>query len=154
MENLCPREHGLVAIALHLAQRNRAVRSRAIGIAHPIGGILPSLVCEPAAARVDVSHKSSLLRLRLNPPQGSLESRDKPFNFLVLCSGLPCLVQQDDPKRRGVNRAVVDRWQKDTATEVLTGCPHFVQDLSLIHISEPTRLGVSSYAVFCLKKKK
>src|SRR5450756_2953505 len=29
-----------------------------------------------------------------------------------------------------------------------------VQFLSLIHISEPTRLGMISYAVFCLKKKK
>src|SRR5665648_465060 len=29
-----------------------------------------------------------------------------------------------------------------------------VIDLSLIHISEPTRLGMISYAVFCLKKKK
>src|SRR5450756_2721221 len=29
---------------------------------------------------------------------------------------------------------------------------HYV--LSLIHISEPTRLGMISYAVFCLKKKK
>ena len=29
-----------------------------------------------------------------------------------------------------------------------------VQWLSLIHISEPTRLGMISYAVFCLKKKK
>src|SRR5450756_2856136 len=28
------------------------------------------------------------------------------------------------------------------------------QTLSLIHISEPTRLGMISYAVFCLKKKK
>ena len=27
-------------------------------------------------------------------------------------------------------------------------------DLSLIHISEPTRLGMISYAVFCLKKKR
>ena len=27
------------------------------------------------------------------------------------------------------------------------------QVLSLIHISEPTRLGMISYAVFCLKKK-
>src|SRR5450759_1335629 len=27
-----------------------------------------------------------------------------------------------------------------------------VEDLSLIHISEPTRLGMISYAVFCLKK--
>jgi len=31
---------------------------------------------------------------------------------------------------------------------------HFAIDLSLIHISEPTRLGMISYAVFCLKKKK
>src|SRR5450756_3036131 len=30
----------------------------------------------------------------------------------------------------------------------------FPLDLSLIHISEPTRLGMISYAVFCLKKKK
>ena len=29
-----------------------------------------------------------------------------------------------------------------------------VRFLSLIHISEPTRLGMISYAVFCLKKKK
>ena len=28
------------------------------------------------------------------------------------------------------------------------------QKLSLIHISEPTRLGMISYAVFCLKKKR
>src|SRR5450756_2548824 len=39
-----------------------------------------------------------------------------------------------------------------------TGCPlaNIIPDwnLSLIHISEPTRLGMISYAVFCLKKKK
>ncbi len=29
-----------------------------------------------------------------------------------------------------------------------------VLQLSLIHISEPTRLGMKSFAVFCLKKKK
>ena len=29
-----------------------------------------------------------------------------------------------------------------------------LKELSLIHISEPTRLGMISYAVFCLKKKK
>src|SRR5450759_4995535 len=32
--------------------------------------------------------------------------------------------------------------------------PQVQVDLSLIHISEPTRLGMISYAVFCLKKKK
>ena len=31
---------------------------------------------------------------------------------------------------------------------------YIVDGLSLIHISEPTRLGMISYAVFCLKKKK
>src|SRR5450759_3927215 len=31
---------------------------------------------------------------------------------------------------------------------------HVFEHLSLIHISEPTRLGMISYAVFCLKKKK
>src|SRR5450756_2885531 len=31
---------------------------------------------------------------------------------------------------------------------------HRFMHLSLIHISEPTRLGMISYAVFCLKKKK
>ena len=31
---------------------------------------------------------------------------------------------------------------------------HSDKSLSLIHISEPTRLGMISYAVFCLKKKK
>src|SRR5450756_3081171 len=31
---------------------------------------------------------------------------------------------------------------------------HIDMMLSLIHISEPTRLGMISYAVFCLKKKK
>src|SRR5450756_3054812 len=31
---------------------------------------------------------------------------------------------------------------------------HNILNLSLIHISEPTRLGMISYAVFCLKKKK
>src|SRR5665647_754287 len=35
-----------------------------------------------------------------------------------------------------------------------TGCPGLVYDLSLIHISEPTRRTPISYAVFCWKKKK
>src|SRR5665648_1210390 len=37
--------------------------------------------------------------------------------------------------------------------EVLLGF-RLVFKLSLIHISEPTRLGMISYAVFCLTKKK
>src|SRR5450759_3088690 len=38
--------------------------------------------------------------------------------------------------------------------DVLSINPVVGETLSLIHISEPTRLGMISYAVFCLKKKK
>ena len=38
--------------------------------------------------------------------------------------------------------------------EVGMGKGRFIIDLSLIHISEPTRRTPISYAVFCLKKKK
>ena len=40
--------------------------------------------------------------------------------------------------------------------EIFEQCPvdlPVIFTLSLIHISEPTRLGMISYAVFCLKKK-
>src|SRR5450759_5284578 len=37
---------------------------------------------------------------------------------------------------------------------LLKSSNHGENTLSLIHISEPTRLGMISYAVFCLKKKK
>src|SRR5450759_3547555 len=40
--------------------------------------------------------------------------------------------------------------QKDSSDWMQGYC---YQMLSLIHISEPTRLGMISYAVFCLKKK-
>ena len=47
----------------------------------------------------------------------------------------------------------------DTVTQIQALRPYYVfndtdVDLSLIHISEPTRLLSISYAVFCLKKKK
>src|SRR5450759_5075057 len=44
--------------------------------------------------------------------------------------------------------------QNTSCALVLQGAPGFIGlNLSLIHISEPTRLGMISYAVFCLKKK-
>ena len=38
--------------------------------------------------------------------------------------------------------------------DILTNHATVTVRLSLIHISEPTRLGMISYAVFCLKKKR
>src|SRR5450756_2841982 len=52
--------------------------------------------------------------------------------------------------RRGVDTFRYLHPYEQTALRVCPTAP----DLSLIHISEPTRLGMSSYAVFCLKKKK
>src|SRR5659263_741936 len=43
-------------------------------------------------------------------------------------------------------------WRGPTQTGILLIL--IAMGLSLIHISEPTRLGMISYAVFCLKKKK
>src|SRR5450759_4100784 len=47
-------------------------------------------------------------------------------------------------------RLVHDRWVSKY-TEPWTAALSGLKNLSLIHISEPTRLGMISYAVFCLK---
>ena len=58
---------------------------------------------------------------------------------------------------------LIDKYEKTSVSVINAGIagdtlPSMVKrayrDLSLIHISEPTRLGMISYAVFCLKKKK
>src|SRR5450756_2979597 len=55
----------------------------------------------------------------------------------------------------GMKEALKDRFvvavSPIVGTEPVSGP---ARKLSLIHISEPTRLGMISYAVFCLKKKK
>src|SRR5450756_3198886 len=44
-------------------------------------------------------------------------------------------------------------WLLGSAFDVQDPEASALEHLSLIHISEPTRLGMISYAVFCLKKK-
>src|SRR5665648_339504 len=66
------------------------------------------------------------------------------------------------PPGVGRTRRYPQGWRRDGRTPgpgwrllpEARGSPDVSAFLSLIHISEPTRLGMISYAVFCLKKKK
>src|SRR5660398_136550 len=70
----------------------------------------------------------------LTIPEGTGPSDERIPLFLQLLHGLPRVVH-------------VEADQHDALTVLL-----YVLGLSLIHISEPTRLRRISYAVFCLKK--
>src|SRR5450756_178176 len=56
-------------------------------------------------------------------------------------------------KRQHCVRQGLHEWPEPGCGHVEPHPDHGLE-LSLIHISEPTRLGMISYAVFCLKKKK
>src|SRR5678815_4544948 len=71
----------------------------------------------------------------------SIVKEQVPLEVHEVASGTPVL-DWTVPKEWNIR----DAWVKDA-----TG--RRVVDLSLIHISEPTRLLSISYAVFCLKKK-
>src|SRR5450759_1822568 len=75
-----------------------------------------------------------------NPERASVRRRDQvAFLDGEIVNGND---RQVAPQRLPVG-AVVERYPDPS----LRSC---VQELSLIHISEPTRLGMISYAVFCL----
>src|SRR5450756_2058835 len=73
----------------------------------------------------------------------------------------PCSVALAHPNQvllygSGTHRLPVSEhlsYRCDCDVRAVTGQRDSLYDLSLIHISEPTRLGMNSYAVFCLKKK-
>src|SRR5665648_259007 len=60
--------------------------------------------------------------------------------------------QRDDRLHRKRYSAAGDESRRETGRYAIFKEPPG-KELSLIHISEPTRLGMISYAVFCLKKK-
>src|SRR5450756_1625165 len=88
--------------------------------------------------------------------------RDPP----VAARATPATVRSPPPLRRGAPRAH-EPLRPAQPVQIVQALPVLVEPgtqlcvgvrvvltLSLIHISEPTRLGMTSYAVFCLKKKK
>src|SRR5450756_745518 len=62
-------------------------------------------------------------------------------------------VEECEPVEAGPVDALREEWAGAVAARG-DGGERDTQGLSLIHISEPTRLGMISYAVFCLQKKK
>src|SRR5659263_385936 len=80
------------------------------------------------------------------------------YDIMVEKDGL--YAKEDFSNEDGIRASVLEGefaelggWEAESdASRLLQGLG-LSQDLSLIHISEPTRLGMISYAVFCLKKK-
>src|SRR5450756_3053416 len=60
----------------------------------------------------------------------------------------------EDVLVKGTNGEYCDLSYVSPLPQFQSGDIVVTSSLSLIHISEPTRLGMISYAVFCLKKKK
>src|SRR5665647_2832624 len=110
-------------------------------------GLMPS----DAAARDAAAAQSGLYTLMTVAPDGELSSR-------VVGSLVRYLFGPDDPELvLDVLAAPTTRIVSLTITEGGYGVNDATglfapQDLSLIHISEPTRRTPISYAVFCLKK--
>src|SRR5450756_923298 len=75
-------------------------------------------------------------------PDVILVSTDDPAQLLLACA------------LRHATARVVYLARATLALPFGPDCAFPSQALSLIHISEPTRLGMISYAVFCLKNKK
>src|SRR5450756_2981369 len=76
-----------------------------------------------------------------------LEAHPETDQFLRLDAGRGRVQMGAAKDKLTFEKEVSDGW----CVLVPAGTWH---NLSLIHISEPTRLGMISYAVFCLKKKK
>src|SRR5450756_1832459 len=98
-------------------------------------GINP--ICIGTAAKGFIDHTSGMV---LGPDQGIRDWTNVPLAKIINQeTGLPAYVGND------ANMMTIAEHRFGAAKGY---------DLSLIHISEPTRLGMISYAVFCLKKKK
>eukprot|EP01016_Furgasonia_blochmanni_P045519 TRINITY_DN6433_c0_g1_i13.p2 TRINITY_DN6433_c0_g1~~TRINITY_DN6433_c0_g1_i13.p2 ORF type:complete len:122 (+),score=9.72 TRINITY_DN6433_c0_g1_i13:121-486(+) len=76
------------------------------------------------------------------------------LRFLLIGCTAHLVFQANQNRLEGVTLRPVLKNRKLRRVHLSSARVHTVHILSLIHISEPTRLGMISYAVFCLKKKK
>src|SRR5450756_1232698 len=109
--------------------------STANSVSWPAVATTPRAPLSATVARLLFDHAVRRVPVRACYPDGR-----------VLGAGLP-----DSPEFEIVRPAAFfARLGRDS--KVGFGEAYMAGDLSLIHISEPTRLGMISYAVFCLKK--
>src|SRR5450756_103384 len=109
--------------------------------------ILKYIKSNPALAEIPVI----MLNAKVGEHEGSREKDtgvvkyiNRPFSPLAFTDAVKSVLGP-----RGLRVVKTDDAQREDQTRISV-----IQKLSLIHISEPTRLGMISYAVFCLKKKK
>src|SRR5450756_85040 len=100
---------------------------------------------------------AALRRVALPEGHGRVEGVGLAIRFLALGDSYTIGTGASSPAHSWPS-IIAKRLNEQTGQEVGLTNPAVngftTLDLSLIHISEPTRLGMISYAVFCLKKKK
>src|SRR5450759_4000445 len=83
-----------------------------------------------------------------------LRRQDEAVDLARRCTVMLVLGDSSSANTRRLVAVAVCVCPRTYLIEDATVLPEVRLNLSLIHISEPTRLGMISYAVFCLKKKK
>ena len=111
-------------------------------------------------AEIDLRGILEYIAFELQAPENASGQLDRLEACIMDLDHMPKRYRQyelEPWKSRGLRVAPVDNYLilyiPDDDTQVVT-IIRVMYGLSLIHISEPTRLGMISYAVFCLKKKK
>src|SRR5659263_474587 len=165
-------EVAAVVVAVRVVVREVVVREvvvRAVGVTTGLGAGagLEDAVTPPSRAKstslaTTAAEASAVSDRVVAPASGLARSWDSGAADAVVATMVRTM--PDDAATSAPRRAVVeDAAMASPEIGVRRGARCFARSivvvtwslsLSLIHISEPTRLGMISYAVFCLKKKK
>ena len=103
--------------------------------------------------RLGISKQPNPFAVTISVPGGEEIAR-RTFNPRLGIEGGISIIGTSGIVKPFSSEAFVDSIRKSMEVGRATGSPRIVLNLSLIHISEPTRQAEISYAVFCLKKKK
>ena len=126
-----------VAVGLHLGQRHRRVGQPAVGERDRVGRVLPALVGQAVPGPVDIAEKAVAVGAVVGQPrQGPLQVGQQLLDLGRGQAPPPAVVQQQDPQRGGVHRAVVGGRQPQRPAQLVAlvvlglGGPDLVQDLA------------------------